>query len=343
MTLSDMTNGTSALASEDGPLPSCAPDMPSSVEYFQSLRHANLTARQASEWGLLTSGIYGPRATTTSDISDLESLLVSRYQASLPSNGGGLYRTTFKRRDIGLSRSIPAWRASAARTSDNGCTGWPTPSTPSGGQTVPEGTTASGMTPDGRKLQVTLGNSAALAGWPTPRQADGEKNVRSAAGSASEMERKGGPQDMSMAVSLCGWSTPTSRDHKDGAPCPNVPINGLLGRTVWLSGWPTPVTHAKSGGEYADPAKAIARAQSNHANDLRDWVHLSGPIRYTVHGEMLTGSSARMASGGQLNPALPRWLMAFPAEWERSAPGWSSWSIWQDVMHAAYVMQSDTA
>ena len=182
-----------------------------------------------------------------------------------------------------------------------------------------------------------------LAGWPTPRQADGEKNVRSAAGSASEMERKGGPQDMSMAVSLCGWPTPTSRDHKDGTPCPNVPINGLLGRTVWLSGWPTPNSRENGGGDYSDPEKAMKRLTSGHQINLSEVALFPGPIRYTVHGEMLTGSSALMAAGGQLNPALPRWLMAFPAEWERSAPGWSSWSIWQDVMHAALEMQSDTA
>lgn len=173
-----------------------------------------------------------------------------------------------------------------------------------------------------------------FTGWPTPRQADGEKNVRSAAGSASEMERKGGPQDMSMAVSLCGWSTPTSRDHKDGAPCPNVPINGLLGRTVWLSGWPTPraadTTGAGQSGEGGPNLRTVATLPY-------------GPIRYTVHGEMLTGYSALTQNGAQLNPALPRWLQAFPEAWERSAPGWESWQFWQDVMHAAYVMQSDTA
>lgn len=31
-----------------------------------------------------------------------------------------------------------------------------------------------------------------------------------------------------------GWPTPTTRDWKDGSECKNVPINSLLGRTVWL-------------------------------------------------------------------------------------------------------------
>ena len=39
---------------------------------------------------------------------------------------------------------------------------------------------------------------------------------------------------------LIGWPTPTTRDWKDGSQCNNVPINALLGRTVWLAGWPTP-------------------------------------------------------------------------------------------------------
>lgn len=181
--------------------------------------------------------------------------------------------------------------------------------------------------------------------------------MRSAAGSASEMERKGGPQDMSMAVSLCGWSTPTATEPRQGYQNRN---NGKAGtqkslttevidylhpeqRPSKLSGWPTPNSRENGGGDYSDPAKAMKRLTSGHQINLSEVALFPGPIRYTVHGEMLTGSSARMASGGQLNPALPRWLMAFPAEWERSAPGWSSWSIWQDVMHAALEMQSDTA
>jgi len=50
--------------------------------------------------------------------------------------------------------------------------GWPTPTTPSGGQVPPPGTSATGRTPDGRKVQVTLKDVASLAGWPTPTVAD---------------------------------------------------------------------------------------------------------------------------------------------------------------------------
>jgi len=36
------------------------------------------------------------------------------------------------------------------------------------------------------------------------------------------------------------WPTPTSRDHKDGPYCPNVPIAALPSRAAWLANWNTP-------------------------------------------------------------------------------------------------------
>jgi hypothetical protein len=73
---------------------------------------------------------------------------------------------------------------------------------------------------------------------------------------------------------------------------------------------------------------------------------MSGPVRLTVSGDWLTGYSATilMVQGSvQLNPEHSRWLMGYPEEWARSAPGYADWLKWQDLMQQASSEPSDTA
>ena len=132
------------------------------------------------------------------------------------------------------------------------------------------------------RLRASVRRTSATerTGWPTTRSADGEKNVRTLEGSLSEIARKGSPQDLNMAALMVGWPTPrtsdtngaglhgdggmdlrtsaqltgwpttTTRDWKDGGnPDVNVPLNALLGRVVWLAGWPSPTVGNSKGSQ----------------------------------------------------------------------------------------------
>ena len=113
-----------------------------------------------------------------------------------------------------------------------------------------------------------------------------------------------------------GWATALARDHKDGPECLAVPINALLGRQVWLAGWPTAVAGSPATERYN--AVGITDA-SRRTVALITWpegtMNPLGPARRTVSGAILTGSSAETDAGGRLSPEHSRWLMGYPAVW----------------------------
>jgi hypothetical protein len=238
MTFEDMFSATSLQESESGPMRSGEQDGQTTDQSGVDHALASLSARQAKESGLMTSGTYGRRFTTSSASADLQSSLANRLRAKTASLGSTLYKLTWKLRDTPQLRQISALRASVPRISDSDSTGWPTPAACS-----PNSLRGNGQDP---------------------------------------MKRKAGGHQVNLqdAVTLSGWPTPTTRDHKDGSECQNVPLNALLGRVAWLS----------------------------------------GPARLTATGEMLIGSTAGMESGGQLNPAHSRWLMGLPVEWDDCVP-----------------------
>ena len=117
-----------------------------------------------------------------------------------------------------------------------------------------------------------------------------------------------------------GWVTPSTRDWKDTPGMATERQDGRsrldqLPRQANLAGWPkTPSASDGEGGVME------IRPGTTGKYKLRDWAHMATPARLTAFGEMLTGSSAAMPSGGQLNPAHSRWLMGLPAEWDDCAP-----------------------
>ena len=146
-------------------------------------------------------------------------------------------------------------------------------------------------------------DATGFGSWPTPATADGERGSTSYQGNHNPT--------LKGAAMLASWATPTSRDHKDS---PNsleqVDVNALLGRQALLAGWQTPsvVDSRERGYTYSN------------GDHERPFLTLVGEARLTASGETPSGSGAGTKSGGQLNPALSRWLQGLPPAWDDCAP-----------------------
>lgn len=90
----------------------------------------------------------------------LQWLLENRLRARMVGLGSTLYSLTWRAQDTPAGRRICQLRASAPRTSDNDCTGWPSPVV----------NDAKGS--DYRLPSLKLGGAAKLAGWATATAAE---------------------------------------------------------------------------------------------------------------------------------------------------------------------------
>ena len=267
MTFKDTPNATSSPGLASGATPCAARHGVTSVRFGPARVRVSRSAPLAREEALTTSDTSGRTSSASSRSAALTSSLASRLQARTASLGSTLYTLTWKARTTPSGRSIPALRASARRISDSGSTGqpwptpttrdwkdglrndnvpenallgravwqagWPSPTTPSGGQTFPPGTTAEGQTPDGRKVQVTLRLVADQAGWPTPKVTDTN-------GAGNSANRQGG-MALHTAATLTGPARLTAFGEMLTGSDAGMESGGQLcpDHSRWLMGLPT--------------------------------------------------------------------------------------------------------
>jgi hypothetical protein len=238
--------------------------------------------------------------------------------------------------------------AVAGLTEQPECKGWVTPN-------QRDWKDSPGMTAerkDGASREDQLPRQAYLTGWTTPQTADEDMDRRSTDAMEREAQRDQSGQNLALeARTLSGWPTATGSDAK-GSRRHGQMINGAegttmtkrrkaakekhgqngfgmtLGQTVAAEcqGWPTPMagTPAQNGNNEAGNTDSSRRTEALAGREIAGsgvaMIEQWGPARLTADGQLLTGSSAETAPGGQLNPELPRWLMRLPVAWGSCAP-----------------------
>ena len=256
---------------------------PTTDQYGQDRALASHSVSPAKAKELTTRDTFGPLFGGSSPSADLQACLASRLQAQMAGSGSPEYTLIWKQWDMFAGLQICALRASARRTSDSDCGGWPTVAATEARQGYQDrsrgkkGTQESlstvavnvltGPAQSGGPVGTERQDGCPLDGWWTPKTTNVD----------TDKDWKGQPRDQAptgnladqvkrASVEIAGWSTAGANNGAHGEKRKTMerkltegkrPSGAHIGTDLdiqaLMAGWPTVAvnvltTPAQSGG-----------------------------------------------------------------------------------------------